>query len=369
MPDAHTSSVAVRRLVRAIDASAHWLQRVPLSMYGLLLTAALIFRSGVYFLPHTNLDDPDGLQTMPWSDALGNAWLALLKLLDVRERVHYELLGVLSLALAIVLIVWAASRYQRESSKWILILILLGPMGAVLTGYGRHDVSLVVGAVLFVLGGERRPATLILGSLLIVFGNRLQSLALAIGLAVIVLAPQFRSWWKPMLVLLGMSLVGNLGEEFLADQSGRATQADMFSANLSASVEYFLITAPYIMYSLYGVGWSVVIAALVMAGRRAAMLVGISLIFLPIAAMATTVDGMRVGVGVSSVPFLVVSLWVLRQVRESVDTKFLSRALPIFLVVAVIMPALNVGSGGVTAPWDYMWFSVQFWSDVLSRSM
>lgn len=368
MSSGQAQVVAWHRVSRAVDISAGWLQRVPLWIYGLLLTVAMVFRSGMYFLPHTNLEEPDGLQGMPWSEALGNAWLTLLKLLDVRERLHYEFLGLLSFVAAVALIVWLAGRYQRDSSKWILILILLGPMGAVLTGYGRHDVFLVLGAVLFVLGGERRFATLIVGSVLIVAGNRLQSLSLALGLAVIVLAPQFRSWGKPTLVLLGTSLAGILGEEVLAAESGRTTQAGMFMGNLQNSLEYFAITAPYIVYSLYGVGWLVVVTALVMLGPRSAAPVVIALIVLPLLAMATTVDGMRVGVGVSAVPFLVLSLWFLRQVRASVDSKALTRALPVFLLIALVMPALNVGGGGVPAPWIYLWFSVEFWSDVLSRS-
>lgn len=363
-----TIGVAWRRISRAIDSSAAWLERVPLWTYGLLLAVAMVFRSGLYFLPHTNLEEPDGLQGVPWPDALGNAWLTLLKLLDVRERLHYEVLGLLSLAAAIALIVWAAGRYQRATSKWILILILLGPMGAVLTGFGRPDVFLVVGAVLFALGGERRVGTVIVGSVLIVVGNRMQSVALAIGLLLVVVAPQFRSWWRAAFTLLAVSVAGIVSEEVLASQTGRATQSGMFMENLRSSLEGFAVTTPYAIYSLYGIGWLVVIAALIALGWRSALPVAIALIGLPLAAMATTLDGMRVGVGVSALPFLVVALWLVRQMSDSLDQTTLQRALPAFLLVALVMPALNVGGGGVPAPWTYLWFSVEFWSDVLTRS-
>ena len=351
------------RCLSRFDAGANWIRNRSLTSFTLLLVALLITRAGLFFMPVTNFDTPGELAGTSWSEAASNLWLVLLKVMAVDSRLGFEAVAVCAFGLSVGVIAWLIHRNQRGVERWLLTTVLLGSLGTVLSGYGRADTFLVLGAVIFAAGSLRNPAYAITGALLIALSNKMQSVAMAVALLLLAVLPEFRRWMKPGLVLLALGGIAVGVDSLLAAETQRESQIDMFPKYLGISFENSLQNAPLLMYALFGVGWIPVVGAMLMLGKGKAVVIGVALVAMPAAVMFTTLDGMRVGVGVSAVPFIVVAMWFFREATAGMTTVVQTRALFALMLVGVLTPAMHVSSGGVSQPLSYIWFSVNFWFD------
>jgi len=348
-----------------VDFVVTWLDSLSITSFGWIIFAVAAIRAGISFAPNFDMRQASELRDMGWDVALGNVWVVILKTFGITERVQYEALAFAILVLFVALTIGVVRRLQPRYAKFLFVLVFLGPMGTVMMGFGRHDVFLIFGAILFVAGGPRRPASLLLGAALIVAGNRMQSLVMAVAVLALAALPEFRRWAKPGALLGSFSVLAVLGEEFLADQSGRATQSSQFTGLIGQSLESFVLTAPLLIYAMFGVAWLIVAATVLSLPLLRSLVVLLALVVLPLVAMATTLDGTRVAVGVSAVPLLICTLWVFQRMSQGLREDQTPRVLALWVGVALLTPALSVGAGNVGTPWYYVWFSINFWTDVL----
>lgn len=354
------------RLVHVWQSFASRMDRLPLATFAVVVVFLALFRSGLRFNPSP---DPTDIPDAPWAAGLRDTWLLLLKALGVSTRLQAEILGLLLLTIAVVVIVMTAGSFKPTIAKWVVVGVFLGPMGTTLFIIGSHYTFLVVGAVVFVLGGARRPWTLIVGSLLLVAGNLMQSFATAIMLFLIALVPEFNRWRLPSIVLGIVSSSALAFEALLASRYPVATQIGDFPGLLGRSLEAFATTAPHLVYSLYGVNWIVVFIVLLGVGRLRAAWLALPLFVFPLALVASTFDGSRVAAGLTATQSLVLLVWLVEQLREKNSGRLAMLCLPAFFVVGVITPAIDAFGGGVNAPWFYLWFSANFWIDVMQESV
>ena len=366
-----TNNMTSRSVLTArLDRLERAVERIPGYLWFVLALVLLLVKSGLYFghnFPAAALSDgskrPDG-----WSILLDPS-LAAAVALRITTRPLYE---VFALALSIAVLALIAYLVYRAvpgiDGRLVFLVIAVGPIGALLfRHFGRYDTYLVLGAAIVALAYRSRWWVIGSGAVIMAVGNAGQALATSIALAALTMVPDFRAWRKSAAIALSVSLVWFGIATAIADAYSVPSQLDWLPLLAGESVGYFFSTLPLLAYSALGFTWLLVAASLLMIERRWWPWLIISMVVIPMVFMAITVDGTRVGVGVSLLPAFAVLLVVLPRLLAYVRSLGFPGPVTVIAIVAFVMPNPWIGYGELRPAWEWAIHEVHFWWLVFTR--
>lgn len=289
--------------------------------------------------------------------------------LTPETRFDNLLIGIGLLIAAFIALFLIVSRVEDPVERsFLAIVVVLGSITTVLLGnLGRNDIFLLLGSVLAAtsipmhrsLGGgvvtARVCIRFLLGVLLMIMGNPEQTVVALILLLALTAAMNFRSVLPYALLGLSVSIVVYFLLASWASSYGAPNRFSLVDNFWSQSVQNFSLNFWLVIYSGFGVAW-VILAYLFLSSRLLDLLILIAtLVAMPIAVTALTVDQTRVWVGITALVSVVVVRWVSR----SVASQYRKEIIGSLLVIALLLPSLEVTYlGEVRSPHDYVYFLI-----------
>ena len=285
-------------------------------------------------------------------------WLLLARILQIPNRVSFQ---IFTFAVSIVILVLIAAllhrRLPRPASVAAFAAIALGQIGLVLTSqFGSADQLVLLGAALLILTGRKAWTLWAVGAILLAIGNPGQAVVASASLLLLSRISTF-SLYKPRSVLaLTISVVWFLSDTILT----QANQADAIDAGLGESLFVSVVAGPFRLYSMYGALWLLVLLVILASFRRDLAWLSVSLIVLPFVFVLSTTDGMRVGVGTTSLVLLALVVQTSQPIVTLIQEK-IGAPLVLTLTAMTIIPSMNLLGLDVILPWDWIQHEVRFW--------
>lgn len=271
-------------------------------------------------------------------------------------------------ALAAICVVLIRIKESLERS-FLLIAVLLGPITAILLGnLGRNDVFLLLGSVMVgsaipvrredINGGGARFTAgaglqIIAGMLLMILGNPEQTVVAMMLLSALTLTTHFRLARPYALIGLVIAVAFYSVLALWSRSQDLLNRFELVDEFWSQSTQNFSLNFSLVIFSGFGLVWFFC-AILLLNSKVQDLLVLIpTLVLIPIAVTASTVDQTRVWVGITGL----ISILVVRHVSTVVPTGYQWEVTGSLLVVAILIPSFEVTYlGQVRSPFDYIHF-------------
>lgn len=356
------SNIVLPRLtviVRAYRQCSMW--TLSLIFFFIALT-----KSGLTWSEQVSSDRLVTLQSEAWWEIIRDppTWLPIM--LQIRSRPVFEAFGFIMTILGWIALTWIIRRERIADRYTLLPLILLGvPGGMLLMGFGGDQILGLVAVTWLVARGPARrwdwlPVGLALSTVNI--NQAILSSGLLLGLA---LFPTMRAWRGTSAKLFLTTLVSGLVDRAIATSFRAPTQLDTNIADMHDALSTFVVGAPILIFSMYGVGWLVVLIYCMTLPRLEAIASACLLAVVPVLAMSLTLDGTRVGAGTAMLPYMAVLFYVLRSINQRASSAQVSLISFLVLVLCILLPVITVGRGVTIIPYSWLNFEITFWKDVL----
>lgn len=330
--------------------SGHWL------VLSTLLFAVALLKGGFFVEVFAQEPDPAFPLPQPGITALSYGLPALVWAFGIQGNV--ALIGLMSLVLSVLAYFLSMFLVQRSFTGNVrtiaIISIALGPTICVLLGnIGRHDVFIILGAVVVGLRGER-IAWALLGTLIMVLGNPEQSLvALLLALA-LAFTRDFKRYRTSLVLSSGVALVAFVTLSLWARSLGVTSRADWIGYHLGVGLLNFWANVGIAVYASYGLLWLLVIFQLSRL-QGSERIVGLAaLIILPLLVSMVTADTTRVFVGISTV-MLMMAMRISLPALVSRIGRITTFPASIVLLSGLLLPSIEVFNGASRIPFRWIY--------------
>lgn len=325
----------------------------------LLITIA---KTGLNFTPHPEEGVARDIWPEPTGHGGGNSYgfRALIIYLDLQGYRQLALLGIILTTVFVVLVVVSLfALFKADVRKLGLLLVLSSPIVIICFSYiGRYDILVFIGAWLIAISCTRQIPTSLaaLGIVVMISGNPEHALVSAFVLLLASFHPLLRPFRMRALATLITSTVIVTATSMWAGSLGAPTRFTYWPQYLEASWNAFFKATPIVLYSGYGILWSIVIMTIVVASRGQRMWLLLAFIAIPVAIVATTVDQTRVFVGVTALPMLALIIaWLLELQAASLSREQTSRVLLFACAISLLLPSIEYTQSQVVRN-PYEWF-------------
>ena len=260
----------------------------------------------------------------------------------------------LSFALTIVFITtigWLLVRRLSNGQALVVFsLILLGPWGtSLIAGAFALDGLFVVGATLIIFGWDAGWQLRVPGLAILIYANPGQALVGGLCLLGLSLIPLFHAFQ----MRAGLVSLGGLGLLVLERTFGaQASQAGAFGDLLSSSVNSSLYTLPLRVLTLYGLFWVVILGLLISLPRVQVAIGFLALVMVPTIVVVSTLDGTRVGVGVTILVVLAITSALIASRPDLLAAG--KGAPPVVISLLLVTPVPVVWMGAVEVPYLFI---------------
>ena len=285
----------------------------------------------------------------PWQTMLTRSFTD-----KTREALQEPGLVLVSFALCAICMISLASlvvrRFARSETLVAYGFIVLGPVGLVLiTEAGSLDGIFLLGAAILTLGNTDRMWLILGAVLLMVYSNPGQSVLAAISLLALTAVPIFRHLRQRALIVL----TGGLGLSLIEVMAFSASSQGHLLTDLAGqSLSFSFLTLPLRVLTLYGLLWALVIAFIFAMSRKTLLPALLGFVAIPICSMLFTLDGTRVGVGVSSLAFFaLLTVTIPRLVSFLRECRIPTIAA---LVAIAVVPMPYVYMNSIEVPWVFL---------------
>lgn len=356
------STHAMNHLKDRLERFESFLERrsFPLLVTVLIVLSFIKHGPRMYMTFGDSLLNADGPETEFPTIAFGR-WLLIARLLHIPNRLAFEVLTLfVSMAILALIAYLLHKSLPRPSSVVAFTAIALGQIGLVLTSqFGSADQFLLLGATLLALTGRNNWALWVVGAIFLAVGNPGQALVASISLFLLSQIATFRVYRARSMLTIAFSLVWLALDTLLT----QANQADAIDAGLTTSLFVSLVAGPFRIYSMYGALWFLVIAVILSSSRRSIVWLSIALVALPFAFVLSTTDGMRVGVGATSLVLLALIRETTTPITDWIQ-RTIGAPMGLSLLILLVVPSLNLLGLDVVLPWDWVQHEIRFWIEV-----
>ena len=358
--------------VKALDGLGGWLLRIPLGLFVLLVGAVGVAKATfIWKTPNVEGAAPVFPQATSSSDML--VGIGVVKLVQGSNWGY--LIVTMAALVAAAVIVWRAGRNPETADSTDRIRLILAAawpfLMANLAWFGHGSEFLVLFVAMAVL--LRNRWLWVLGTLGASLTHPTQAFASFVGLLVLTWAPEFRELRIRALVGTALGAVSTIGFSIWMASAGVPSRIDNALEVLFGSILNALRHGILGLYSGWGVWWIVVLAALVIVGRRGKVAIVVSGIVLPIIGTMVGWDGTRNFVAVAGATGLALVWLLVKRDQEDADLSearseaIRCRALGVIAIAFLVLPnvvILMVGDGVPRPGW--MWVGL-FENFVLPR--
>lgn len=265
-------------------------------------------------------------------------------------------IGLMVLSFAILLaclVVLAGLIIRRFTGSEVLLvwaIVTLGPIGLVMiSGAGSLDGIFLVSAAVLTLGRAHRKWPVVLACAIMAYANPGQALLAGLSLLILSIVPAFHHLRRRSQAVLVSGLSLAIIEVLVSSGS---SQGRSLSELASMSLNYSLFTFPLRLFTIYGLLWVLVIALIFALSWRTLIPASLSLVGIPVAATLITLDGTRVGVGVSALAIFAVLTAAVPRLVSLLDGCRIPTLVPIALFVVAPMPLVWMNT--VEVPWTFI---------------
>ena len=359
-----------RILARRLNAFGSFMSGTRFWLFSAMLMVAAVVKAGMYF-GHNFL-----------SEALSDAELrpeGLALLLDVSLFVSVALgiktrviLEIFSLGVTISILGAACYLLRRRlgdsAARVAALLLVVGPIGAMmLRHFGRYDMYFFAGAIFLALSWRKPWPIAVVASLVMALGNPGQAVATSVSLLLLSLTLHFRPWSRVAVIGVAVGSLWLIAATAIGRVYEAESQLDALPLYAAKSVGFFLTSLPLVVFSVYGISWILIAYLFLISRRRDWLYLTVAFLLFPFGWMALTLDGTRVGVGVSALPIVaaiasVAPQWVGWMKRINWNLTFGA-----LILLVLLVPALEVNWGQVRIPWEWSINEIGFWWEVLRR--
>lgn len=337
-------------VVHRLNSIDRWMLRLPIVTLSIGVLFVALLKHGIIFWKGWNDGEfpPTDLIPGTTSPIIFGHTLAIARVFRLQTVQQYQFVSVLILVLTIaVLLVLTFRRLPRNSGSLLIFIVLFGQVGVVLFGlFGRQDTLFILGAALIMLTGKSNRVLWTTGALLMAFANPAVSIFASLLLLFLAMTTRYRLWRERAIIATGIGLFWVAAESVLgAGQS----QFGLFRQFLESSIFASGFTFPLRVFSIYGIVWILVILVLLSYSRHRFWWLAFVLVVAPVLVTLLTLDGTRVGVGVT---LLVLFALLVRDLPEACDAAQ-KRGIPLISLGAIatlVVPAINDWGGGIVAP-------------------
>jgi hypothetical protein len=350
----YTPAPEIGDLVRSFGARILKLAPVAFVAVSLLLT---FLRTGIY-LSSDKATWVSAARAFPHhAQYYYESWLYLglphlLGLLTLdRFIVFYVCVAVVSL---VMLFAVPPTRLGVTRSRLFILAVLASGIPPTISyEIGFYDQLVILGAILVAVC--RRRALIIAGALILSGANPSQAVVASLALAAVSFAPGYRQLRQKAVTSLAISILGFAVVHVWLAQVGVGGRETQVWQDIHYSLKGFATAGGLLIASWYGAAW-LLVAALVVATptARGRFALAVGLVILPGLACLTTLDGTRVFVSVSALPFVCCAWeWAASRRQTSALTEKWVGALAIG---TLIVPALFYRGDvlDVWLPWSWL---------------
>jgi len=246
--------------------------------------------------------------------------------------VAHTVLTVVILGFIFLLIV---KNRNTDRSYMILVIVATTSAAAVLISIGKYDIFTFGGGAILVLARSNWVASI--GALLMASGNPEQALLVSISLLILTRLQTFKTFRARAWIALAVSLLSWIAVQFWFLRSdldqGRLSLIPKFLGESLSN----MVTDPLLqIWAWLGVGWIIVLVALILMKKNERIVVMASVIAIPALASVVTADGARVFGAIALPSFLLISSWL---VNEKIKpSKFAETAVGVFVIALLLLP-------------------------------
>ncbi len=340
---------------RLLERSQDWLERLPLAAFAGLALALGIIKTGIRVSPLPGSDAQLFPQPPDSFSATSFGLRSLVWLLAPNSSLGFVIVGLV--VVSVVIVVSTATLHRRlsnEASRILLLVLLVGPIGATLyTTIGQNDSLLILGSLIVAISGKKMALSG-LGLAIMILANPEQTVVAWSVLLVMTFTPILREWRRHATYGLIAAFVGFLAIGVGVRAAGVGDRTRFLDDFILQSIHNFASNLPLSLYALFGFSWPLVLVLVYSQGARTA-LVGALALVPAIVVTAVTVDQTRVLVGVTAMATLTWMLASLKQVdSEGFKFSISNRLAWVFLLALVLPSVLVFGPSGL--PWGpYSW--------------
>jgi len=317
-----------------------WL-RLSIKIQVLLLVVLLLVKNGLdielrniqeAYLPGSLLfPDPAGYYSASFGQVLfANAFQLTNTTMWIAAHIALTLI-VIGMAL------WLINRnFSADRSFMLLILAATTSMATVMISIGKYDIFTFAGGLLLILA--RSNWAVVLGALLLASGNPEQAILASLSLLVLSRSDVFGKYRTRSVIALSVSILAWISVQIWFWSAGLSTgRLALVSEYLGESLSNLLTAPLQEIWSWLGVGWVIVLAALILMKGKERIILAVALIAIPAAATVITADGARVFGAIVLPSFLALGIWlVTTKIQVS---RYSKQAVGLFLILLILLPS------------------------------
>ncbi len=335
------------------------LRRAPWWLFAVTAVAVALLKSGVSII----WSSPDSLSWFPVptdsASALSYGTRTVARVLGWEFPSTNVVITAVGTVAVIVLICWwlRPSRFGVDG-RLLLLIILLGPIGAIVFSYiGGHDVWMIGGGVLLGLRGARYRWAVV-GTVVMVLGNPEQTVVATFVLALASLTPWLASRLRQSILALCVALMAFGFLSMYAQVSGVTGRTGYLTTYLGNSLYNFGANLPLSLFAALGISWIMLGWLMVRSNWKARVILGLAVVAIPLAVTAVTLDQTRVFVGVSTATVVALLTVAVPRMRAEAAGRGFPNAVFGTALVAMFLPSLVVTFTGTTVvphAWFFVW--------------
>ena len=357
-------------LGRRISAFGSSMSGLHFLLFSVVLISVAAVKAGMYFghnFRSEALSDssfrPEGLAL------LLDVSLAVGVALGIKTRVLFEIFSLgLTLLILGAMCYLLRSRLGDRPARVAALFLVVGPIGAMMfRHFGRYDMFFFIGVIFLVFSWRKPWPIAVIASLIMAVGNPGQAVATSISLLVLTASVRFRPWRRISVIGVVVSAVWLIAATAIGNAYGAESQLGALPLYATKSLGFFLTSLPLAAFSVYGISWILVAYLFLSSRRRDWLYLSVSFLLFPFGWMALTLDGTRVGVGVSALPVIAATASIAPQWVRWMKRVDWNLTFGVLILLVVLVPVFEVSWGEVRIPWEWSINELAFWWEVLRR--
>ena len=338
--DSSTRQDTLEPLVPVATAvGSFWLRRTAFIQI-LLLAVVLLIKNG-FDIELRNIQDAYLPGSLTFPDPVGYfsasfGQVIFVNALGLSTTALWVGAHILLTVFVLVVAAWFVIRNGSVNRSYLLVVLASATsVSAVMLSIGKYDIFTFAGGVILVLARSNWLAGV--GALVLASGNPEQAILASLSLLVLSQASSFRQFRARSIIALSVSILSWIVVQIWFISAGLDLgRVSLIPDFLGESLSNILTAPLQEIWAWLGVGWFIVIPAIILIKGRERLILIAGVIVIPALATIITADGARVFGAIVLPTFLVVGIWLASHKIE--PSRYARSILGFFIILLVLLP-------------------------------